>query len=730
MSKVVYTWVDEAPMLASVSFLPIVKAFLKHVEIDVDVKDLSLAGRILAAFSDRLGPDQQHEDALAALALWVQSPEATIIKLPNISASVPQLQMAIRELQEQGFTLPDYDAQSAARYAKVLGSAVNPVLREGNSDRRVAAAVKYYAKLNPHPMGAWSADSLTHVSSMQQGDFYASERSKVMKKNAQLRIVFYDENGNERVLREGLSVKKGDVLDVSFMKMKDLRSFVAAEIQDAHQQGLLFSLHLKATMMKVSDPLIFGCVVETYFQALFDDHRDIFKELGVKGYLGLGDLYEKIKQLPAEKQHEIKQQIEHICQHNASLAMVDSTKGISNLHVPSDVIIDASMPAMIRQSGKMWGPDGKLQACKAVIPDRRYAGVYQAVIEFCKAQGAFDPRTMGSVSNVGLMAKKAEEYGSHDKTFQMSGAGRVVVFDEEEDEILFESAVEKDDIWRMCQTEAVAIQDWFRLGIQRARVTGQTAVFWLDEQSEHDAHLMTMLNAFLKQEDCQDVTIKIMAPQQATLFTCQEIKAGRDVISVTGNVLRDYLTDLFPILELGTSAKMLSIVPLLAGGGLYETGAGGSAPRLVTQFIEENHLRWDSLGEFLALAASLDALALKKNDARIAQMAAALNHANERYLTENKAPVGRVKTLDNRGSHFYLALFWAEALSQSVDEKLRQTFETLFLNLKNHENQIMQALLQDQGKSVDLGGYYRVDAKKVQAIMRPSGLFNSFIDGL
>ncbi|MEK9656748.1 MAG: NADP-dependent isocitrate dehydrogenase [bacterium] len=729
-SKIIYTIIDEAPMLATESLLPILKAFTKHAGVEIEKRDISLAGRILALFPECLTVEQKIEDALSELGELAKTPEANIIKLPNISASVPQLKAAISELQSQGYNVPDYSAETAERYSKVLGSAVNPVLREGNSDRRVADAVKAYAQSNPHRMGEWTANSKSHVASMPGNDFYGSEQSTVMKDASDVRIEFVSDSGTTKVLRSSISLLAGELIDASFMSAAALKRFLEKEIEAAKEDDVLFSLHLKATMMKVSDPIIFGYVVEAFFREVFEKYADEFKSIGVDSKLGLGDLYQRLEQLPAAKKAEIESSIKATYQIRPRLAMVDSDKGISNLHVSSDVIIDASMPAMIRNSGQMWAADGKSYDTKAVIPDRSYAGVYQATIDFCKQHGAFDPRTMGNVSNVGLMAKKAEEYGSHDKTFNIEAAGTVRVVDNKSETVYFEHQVEAGDIWRMCQTKDVAIRDWVRLGVERARLTGNPAVFWLDEKGAHDAHLIRLVTTYLADHDTTGLEIKILAPTEAARYTCERIKLGQDTISVTGNVLRDYLTDLFPILELGTSAKMLSIVPLLAGGGLYETGAGGSAPKHVQQLMEENHLRWDSLGEFLAVAASLEDLAHKKNDPLIKAMAEALHSANGRYLSENKAPSRKVKELDNRGTHFYLALYWAEALATCELDALKNVFEPVAKQLKEAESKIVDGLADLQGVQVDIGGYYRPSQEKLAKVMRPCGLFNSIIDAI
>ncbi len=734
-AKIVYTYTDEAPALATYSLLPIIRHFTHSAGVEIDKQDISLAGRILASFSDRLPPEQRQADALSALGELAKLPAANIVKLPNISASIPQLTAAIAELQAHGYAVPDFpeDPQDAAqkeikgRYAKVLGSAVNPVLREGNSDRRVAAPVKEYARKNPHSMGVWNANSKTHVASMTQGDFYGSEQSVVMKAPGSVKIELVASDDSVTVLREKLELQEGEVIDASVMSVSALRKFFAREIADARENNILLSLHLKATMMKVSDPIIFGHAVSVYFEALFKKHGSTFEQLGISPNNGLGDLYAKLEKLPANQQEEIKQEISAALAHGPQLAMVDSDRGITNLHVPSDVIIDASMPAAIRTSGRMWGPDGKAHDTKALIPDRCYAGVYQATINFCKQHGAFDPRSMGSVANVGLMAQKAEEYGSHDKTFEIPQAGQVRVVDHL-GETLMQHPVEAGDIWRMCQTKDEPIRDWVRLAVSRARATGAPAIFWLDHQRAHDSNLIAKVNYFLPTHDTSGLDIQIMSPVDATIHACDRARRGLDTISVTGNVLRDYLTDLFPILELGTSAKMLSIVPLLAGGGLYETGAGGSAPKHVQQFLEEGHLRWDSLGEFLALAVSLEDAGLKSNDEEIIVLAQTLNAATSKFLDNDKSPGRSVNELDNRGSHFYLALYWAEALaSQTRSPMLSERFANVAKLLADNEDKIVAELNAAQGKPVDIGGYYHPDSTKTEAAMRPSTTFNEIL---
>jgi isocitrate dehydrogenase len=737
-AKIIYTKTDEAPALATYSFLPIVKAFTDAAGIDVETRDISLAGRILANFPERLTDEQRQSDALTELGELAKTPEANIIKLPNISASIPQLTSAIQELQAQGFDVPDYpeepdsDAERdiRARYAKVLGSAVNPVLREGNSDRRVAAAVKEYAKNNPHSMGAWSAGSRSHVAHMQDGDFCASEQSVVVEAAGDLSIELESADGEVTVLRDAVPVLAGEIVDATVMSCESLREFYAAEIEDARAQDVLFSLHLKATMMKVSDPIMFGHAVTVYYADVFEKHGSTFVELGVDPNNGIGDVYAKITCLPDAKQREIENDIAAVYAHRPAMAMVDSDKGITNLHVPSNVIIDASMPAAIRSSGKMWGPDGQLHDTKAVIPDRCYARIYQEVIDFCREHGAFDVTTMGNVCNVGLMAQKAEEYGSHDKTFEIQQQGVVRVRDAV-GTVLMQHDVFRGDIWRMCQTKDLPVRDWVRLAVSRARQTGSTAIFWLDEQRAHDRNLIRLTEKYLEELDTSGLDIRLLSPVEAMRATLSRVREGQDTISVTGNVLRDYLTDLFPILELGTSAKMLSIVPLLAGGGLYETGAGGSAPKHVQQFLGEGHLRWDSLGEFLALAVSIEDLADKTGNERAAIMADALNEANARYLQENKSPSRRVNELDNRGSHFYLAMYWAQAMAnQDDDPELAARFRQAAEDLEANEAAIIAELGDAQGSPVDIGGYYHPDDHLAAAAMRPSGTLNGIIEAI
>jgi isocitrate dehydrogenase len=734
-AKIIYTLTDEAPLLATHSLLPIVKTFTKAAGVVVETRDISLAGRILANLSDYLDADQQQPNALAELGELAKTPDANIIKLPNISASVPQLKAAIAELQAHGYAIPDYPEEPAndsekairAQYAKVLGSAVNPVLREGNSDRRVAAAVKQYAKKHPHSMGAWSPDSKTHVAHMKDGDFYSSEQSYVVENAGDVCITFVSEDGEETVLKEATPVQVDEVIDAAVMNRNALRTFFADQIADANVSGILLSLHLKATMMKVSDPIMFGHAVSVYYHEVFAKHSEVFDELGVDIRNGLGDVYSKIAQLPADQKAEIEADLQAVYETRPELAMVDSDKGITNLHVPSDVIIDASMPAMIRSSGKMWGPDGALHDTKAMIPDRCYAGIYQQVITFCKENGAFDVTTMGNVCNVGLMAQKAEEYGSHDKTFEISAAGSVRVTDSS-GELLMHHAVEEGDIWRMCQTKDLPIRDWVRLAVSRARATGSAAIFWLDPERAHDRNLINKVNEYLPDHDTSGLDIRILTPSDAMQASLERVKDGLDTISVTGNVLRDYLTDLFPILELGTSAKMLSIVPLLAGGGLYETGAGGSAPKHVQQFVSEGHLRWDSLGEFLALAVSLADIAENTGNQKAAVLAAALDDANSKFLDQNKSPSRKTGELDNRGSHFYLALYWAQALAaQSDDAQLQKQFSALAEQLAENESAIIEELNAAQGNAVDVGGYYLPDRSLTTSAMRPSTVFNRIL---
>ncbi len=732
--KIIYTKTDEAPALATYSLFPIAKKFIEPSDIEVEMRDISLAARILAQFPENLTEQQRVDDALSELGEWAKTPDANIIKLPNISASIPQLQAAICELQKQDYKIPDFpenpqneqEREIATRYAKVLGSAVNPVLREGNSDRRVALAVKEYARKNPHNMGKWFPNSTSHVASMQEGDFYASEASVIVEKAQNLKIELLTKGGEKITLRESVPVLDHEVIDSSYMSMRALRSYLKTEIQDAYSKKILLSLHLKATMMKISDPIIFGEAVKVYFSEVFEEFSDLFEKIGIQARDGMGSLYQKIGDLKPEQKVKILNAIEENYKTRPALAMVDSSKGITNLHVPSDIIIDASLPAMIRNAGKMWGPDGQLCDTKALIPDRSYARIYQATLDFCKEHGTFNPKSMGSVSNIGLMAQKAQEYGSHDKTFQIQSSGTVRVLDQN-NQILIKHEVEAGDIWRMCQTKNKAIENWIQLGIKRAQTTGHPAVFWLDSQRAHDANLIAKVQACLDSNPQEEV--HIMPPEKACHYTLERIKQGKDTISITGNVLRDYLTDLFPILELGTSAKMLSIVPLLAGGGLFETGAGGTAPKHVQQFLKENHLRWDSLGEFLALAVSLENLAEKTGVQEIKILAQTLEKANCQYLNCNKAPSPRSGELDNRGGHFYLAMYWAQALTQQSDSpKLKEKFQGLATQLQQQEKQIVRELNSVQGRSIDIGGYYHPDELKLSNLMRPSQLFNNIID--
>ena len=735
-AKIIYTKTDEAPALATYSFLPIVKAFTDAAGISVESRDISLAGRILANFPDQLSDEQRQPDALAELGELAKTPDANIIKLPNISASLPQLVAAIEELQSQGFDVPDYPEEPKnaaekdikARYAAVLGSAVNPVLREGNSDRRVAQAVKNFARANPHSMGKWSSDSKSRVVHMQDGDFYASEQSAIVANAGDLRIEHVAADGTISVLRERVPVQASEVIDGSSMDCSALREFFVRSTDAAKAEGVLLSLHLKATMMKVSDPIMFGHAVTVYYQDVFKKHAALFATIGVDANNGIGDVYTKIAALPAAQRAAVEADIAAVYKSRPALAMVDSDKGITNLHVPSDVIVDASMPAAIRSSGKMWGPDGKLHDTLAMIPDRCYAGIYKEIVEFCKTNGAFDVTTMGNVCNVGLMAQKAEEYGSHDKTFKVATDGKVRVLDAG-GKVLLEHAVAEGDIWRMCQTRDLPIRDWVRLAVSRARQTGVATIFWLDAKRAHDANLITLVNRYLGEYDTESLDIRILSPVDAMRETLERVKAGKDTVSVTGNVLRDYLTDLFPILELGTSAKMLSIVPLLAGGGLYETGAGGSAPKHVQQFLQDGHLRWDSLGEFLALAVSIEELAEKTGNTRATLLANALNDANGRYLDEDRSPSRKVNELDTRGSHFYIALYWAQAVaSQTVDAGLAAKFAPIAKALAGNEAKIVAELNAAQGSTVDIGGYYHPDDKLASAALRPSATLNAIID--
>ncbi|KRA33471.1 isocitrate dehydrogenase [Rhodanobacter sp. Root627] len=731
--KIIYTLTDEAPFLATQSLLPIINAFTGTAGIAVETRDISLAGRIIALFPEALKDNQRIADDLGELGQLANTPEANIIKLPNISASMPQLKAAIKELQQQGYALPDYpdepkDAQEKdvrTRYDKVKGSAVNPVLREGNSDRRAPPSVKNYARKHPHRMGAWSADSKTRVAHMDHGDFYGTEKSALIERAGNVSIEWFGKDGSHAVLKAKTALLEGEIIDGAVMSKRALAAFIDAQVADAKAKGVLFSLHLKATMMKVSDPIMFGVAVSEFYRDALAKHADALKQIGFNPNNGIGDLYARLGSLPQDQQAQIKADLQAEYAQRPALAMVNSDKGITNLHVPSDVIIDASMPAMIRDSGKMWNAEGKLQDIVAVIPDRSYAGVYQATIEDCKAHGAFDPATMGSVPNVGLMAQKAEEYGSHDKTFQIAGDGTVKVIDDA-GKVLLQHEVEAGDIWRMCQAKDAPIQDWVKLAVSRARLSSTPAVFWLDPQRAHDAQVIKKVERYLKDHDTSGLDIRIMDPVAATKFSLERIRKGQDTISVTGNVLRDYLTDLFPIMELGTSAKMLSIVPLMAGGGLFETGAGGSAPKHVQQFVEENYLRWDSLGEFLALQASLEFVGEQTGNAQARVLARALDQANGKVLDNNRSPARKVGELDNRGSHFYLAMYWAQALAaQNDDAALKATFAPLAKALADNEAAILAELNGAQGKAVDIGGYYHPDMDKVGRAMRPSATFNA-----
>ncbi|MEA3404512.1 MAG: NADP-dependent isocitrate dehydrogenase [Pseudomonadota bacterium] len=737
-SKIIYTLTDEAPALATYSFLPMVQAFTGAANVSVETRDISLAGRIIANFPSYLTEEQRIGDALTELGELAKTPEANIIKLPNISASIPQLTAAISELQAHGYAIPNYPADPQndeekaikASYAKVLGSAVNPVLREGNSDRRAPASVKNYAKKNPHSMGAWAEDSKTHVAHMSEGDFYGSEKSITLADATEFKIEFVAEDGSVTELKGAAPLQAGEVLDASVMSQSALRAFLKQAIADAKEQGVLFSLHMKATMMKVSDPIIFGNAVEVFFADVFAKHADTFKEIGVNVNNGLGDVYSKIESLPADKKAEIEADLTAAIEAGPDMAMVDSDKGITNLHVPSDVIIDASMPAMIRTSGQMWNKDGKQQDTMCVIPDRCYATLYDETIRFCKHYGAFDPTTMGTVPNVGLMAQKAEEYGSHDKTFQASGTGTIRAVDSEGNTLL-EQSVEAGDIFRMCQTKDAPIQDWVKLAVSRARATGVPAVFWLDTERAHDHQIIAKVTDYLTHHDTTGLEIHIMAPAEATRFTLRHVKDGKDVISVTGNVLRDYLTDLFPILELGTSAKMLSIVPLMNGGGLFETGAGGSAPKHVQQLINENHLRWDSLGEFLALAVSLEHLSQNFDNAQAQVLADTLDKATGKFLDTNKSPSRKVGELDNRGSHFYLTMYWAQELAaQDADADLKARFAPVAEALTANEDKIVAELNDAQGSAVEIGGYYQPNTVDTAVAMRPSDTLNDIINAI
>ncbi|MFC6099735.1 NADP-dependent isocitrate dehydrogenase [Olivibacter domesticus] len=735
-SKIIYTKTDEAPALATYSLLPIVKAFTASSGIDVETRDISLAGRILALFPEFLTEEQKVSDALAELGELATKPEANIIKLPNISASIPQLRSAIKELQAKGYKLPDYpdepkndeEKEIRAKYDKVKGSAVNPVLREGNSDRRAPKAVKNYAKKHPHSMGAWSADSKSHVATMDSGDFFHNEKSLTVSEETDVKIVFTDSTGTSTTLKEKTHLLAGEIIDTTVMSKKALLKFLDEQIADTKATGILFSLHMKATMMKVSDPIIFGHAVKAFFKEVFETYASDLKSVGANPNSGLGDVISAIEKLPADKKEAINGAIQAAIKNGPAIAMVNSDKGITNLHVPSDVIVDASMPAMIRSSGQMWNAAGKQQDTKAVIPDSSYAGIYQATIEFCKKNGAFNPATMGTVPNVGLMAQKAEEYGSHDKTFEITANGKVEVIDANGN-VLLSHQVEEGDIWRMCQAKDAPIRDWVKLAVTRARASETPAVFWLDEERPHDAELIKKVKAYLPEHDVAGLDIHILSPVKATEFTLQRVKEGKDTISVTGNVLRDYLTDLFPILELGTSAKMLSIVPLMNGGGLFETGAGGSAPKHVEQFVDEGHLRWDSLGEFLALAVSLEHLGVNYNNPKALVLADTLDQATGKLLDNQKSPSRKVNEIDNRGSHFYLALYWAEALaSQNKDADLKAQFSGLAKTLSENESKIISELNNAQGSKIDIGGYYSLDDTLASKAMRPSSTLNAVLD--
>ncbi|UZH55338.1 NADP-dependent isocitrate dehydrogenase [Salinimicrobium tongyeongense] len=736
-TRIIYTKTDEAPALATYSLLPIVESFTRPANVELETRDISLAGRILSQFPDRLNEDQKVSDDLAELGELAKQPEANIIKLPNISASIPQLKAAIQELQKKGYNLPNYpdepeteeEKEIQARYDKVKGSAVNPVLREGNSDRRAPKAVKNYAKKHPHSMGEWSKDSKSHVATMSRDDFRHNEKSVTLDEATTVNIQLKTASGETNILKKGLKLQKGEIIDGTFMSKKALIKFLEEQVKDAKDKGVLFSLHMKATMMKVSDPIIFGHAVKVFFKDIFEAYGAELQKAGADPNSGLGDVLSAINKLPEDKKNEINAKIEQDIKDGPDLAMVNSDKGITNLHVPSDVIIDASMPAMIRTSGKMWNAEGNPQDAKAVIPDSSYADLYETTIRFCKENGAFDPTTMGTVPNVGLMAQKAEEYGSHDKTFEIKEAGQVQIVTEA-GEVLMEHDVEKGDIWRACQTKDAPVQDWVKLAVSRARATDSPAVFWLDKDRAHDAEIIKKVELYLKDQDTEGLEIKIMSVEDATHYTLERVKAGKDTISVTGNVLRDYLTDLFPILELGTSAKMLSIVPLMNGGGLFETGAGGSAPKHVQQFVEEGHLRWDSLGEFLALAVSLEHLGEKYENKRALVLANALDKATEEFLEKDKSPSRKVNELDNRGSHFYLALYWAQALAeQEEDQELKAHFKEVSSKLQDNEEKILQELIDAQGSPVDIGGYYKPEEEKVTSAMRPSNTLNSILQG-
>ncbi|MDV7138582.1 NADP-dependent isocitrate dehydrogenase [Maribacter sp. TH_r10] len=739
MPKIFYTKTDEAPALATQSFLPIVQAFTKTSGITVETKDISLAARILAAFPEFLTEDQRKDDDLESLGKLAKMPEANIIKLPNISASIPQLNEAIEELQSKGYALPDYpddpkndaDKKIKIRYDKIKGSAVNPVLREGNSDRRAPKAVKNYAKQNPHSMGAWSKDSATHVATMDHGDFKSNEKSVTLPSATNVKVELKANDGTVTVLKENIPLLAGEIIDGTVMSKKALVAFLTEQIEDAKKKGVLFSIHMKATMMKVSDPIIFGHALKVFFKDVFSKYKSDFDAIGISANDGLESLLDKLDELPGDKKTEIENDIKKAIDQGPDLAMVNSDKGITNLHVPSDVIIDASMPAMIRNSGQMWNAQGKAQDTKAVIPDSSYAGIYSATIDFCKENGAFDPTTMGTVPNVGLMAQKAEEYGSHDKTFEIANDGKVAIVDINSGEVLIEHTVEKGDIWRMCQVKDAPIQDWIKLAVSRARASEIPTVFWLDNERAHDRELIKKVNSYLPDHDTSGLDIKILSPIEATNFTLKQIKEGKDVISVTGNVLRDFLTDLFPILEVGTSAKMLSIVPLMKGGGLFETGAGGSAPKHVEQFLEEGHLRWDSLGEFLALGVSLDFYGEKNNNPEARILGDTLDKATEKFLLNDKSPSRKVMELDTRGSHFYLAMYWAEALAnQDQDAALKNVFSKVSEEMKGKESQIVKELLDAQGSPQDIGGYYLPNADLVARAMRPSNTLNAILKGI
>ncbi len=737
-AKIIYTKIDEAPALATYSLLPILNAFARGTGVDFEPKDISLAGRIIANFPENLTESQRIPDYLAELGALALTPEANIIKLPNISASIPQLRAAIKELQDHGYNIPDYPEAPAneaekelqTRFAKVLGSAVNPVLREGNSDRRAPLSVKAFAQKNPHKMGAWSSDSKSHVASMSAGDFYGSEKSVTLGAATTVKIEFVDDSGQSIVLKDKTPLLPGEIIDTAVMNVRSLRNFFAEQIADAKQTGVLLSLHLKATMMKVSDPIMFGHAVTVFYKDVFEKHAAIIKELGVNVNNGLGDLYAKIQKLPEPERVAIEADIKAVYATRPALAMVDSDKGITNLHVPNDIIVDASMPVVVRDSGKMWGPDGKLHDTKAMIPDRCYATMYQAIIEDCKQHGAFNPATIGSVPNVGLMAQQAEEYGSHNKTFVAPGNGTVRVVDTA-GQTLLEQSVETGDIFRMCQAKDAPVKDWVKLAVKRARITGAPAIFWLDSKRSHDAEIISKVTEYLKEHDTTGLDIRILTPVEAMRFSLERIRAGKDTISVTGNVLRDYLTDLFPIIELGTSAKMLSVVPLMNGGGLFETGAGGSAPKHVQQFQKEGYLRWDSLGEFSAIAASLEHVAQSFNNDKARILAETLDHAIGKFLDNDKSPARKVGQIDNRGSHFYLALYWAQALAaQQEDQELQARFATVAQQLGDSEAKINEELIGAQGKPVDMGGYYNPDEALTTQAMRPSATFNAIIDAL